>query len=468
MDSTRSSAKPLFLGSLIAGCSGPLIFLVSVIFASRHAFSATMQGASHAETIARVSLFASSAGFFFALLLIDLLLVTVATITATRFGKHTNNTFIVGLAAAGSLSATAPIIPLHLPLWAWAVFVIVPTPIGMAVAFLSKLGSRSFKKEKTAAIEEAARLKTLEQIERDRHSAENYAHLAAQRRLEVDTDRKSLLDEKRELDRERANATARMRAIARAAFISHPAAAAADFDRCWPEIRDDLLKQHTLQLLTDSAARLDELTPDIQRASAQSMLRLASVQSNPKSHGLGDEHIAGGDRSLQGTYQTALLVIAAARDGSLVRLRALISAGADINVKDSEGWSPLMVAALKGHAKVVVLLLSHGAHIEAKNNSGWTALRFASSVGDTEIMTLLIGYGADVNSRDDHRQTILMQASEEGNISSVRELLEAGADKEARNLAHESALSIALRKGHAEIAQLLKKSSMSPIKKAMN
>jgi ankyrin repeat protein len=259
-----------------------------------------------------------------------------------------------------------------------------------------------------------------------------------------------------------------MRAIARAAFISHPAAAAADFDRCWPEIRDDLLKQHTLQLLTDSAARLDELTPDIQRASALSMLRLASVQSNSKNHGLSDEHVAGGDRSLQGTYQTALLVIAAARDGSLVRLRALISAGADMNVKDSEGWTPLMVAALKGHAKTVVLLLSHGAHIETKNNSGWTALRFASSVGDTEMMTLLIGYGADVNSRDDHRQTILMQAAEDGNISSVRELLEAGADKEARNLAHESALSIALHNGHAEIVQLLKKSSSSPIKKAVN
>jgi hypothetical protein len=468
MDSTRSSTRPLFLGSLIAGCSGPLIFVVSVIVAGRHAYSVTMQGASHAEALTRVSLIASSSGFFCALLLIDLLLVSIATITATRFGKHTNNSFIVGLAAAGSLSATAPIFPLHLPFWAWALLVVVPTPLGIAAAFLSKLGLRSFKKEKTAAIEEAARLRTVEQIERDRHSSENYAQFAAQRRLEIDTDRKSMLDEKRELDRERANATARMRAIARAAFISHPAAAAADFDRCWPEIRDDLLKQHTLQLLTDSAARLDELTPDIQRASAQSMLKLASAQSNSKNHGLGGEHVAGGDRSLQGTYQTALLVIAAARDGSLVRLRALISAGADMNVKDVEGWTPLMVAALKGHAKIVVLLLSHGAHIDAKNNSGWTALRFASSVGDTEMMTLLIGYGADVNSRDDHRQTIMMQAAEEGNVSSIRELLEAGADKEARNLAHDSALSIALRNGHAEIVQLLKKSSSSPIKKVMN
>jgi Ankyrin repeats (3 copies)/Ankyrin repeats (many copies) len=468
MDSTRSSARPLFLGSLLAVCSGPLIFVISVIAASRLAFSATMQGASHAEALTRVSVFAASTGFLSVLLLIDLLLVSTATITATRFGKDRNNSFLVGLVAAGSLSATAPIIPLHLPFWAWALLFVVPPPVGIAVAFLSKLGSRRFKEIKTAEIKEAARLRTLEQIESDRHYTENYAQLAAQRRVEVDTDRKSLLDEKRKLDRERANATARMRAIARAAFISHPAAAAADFDRCWPEIRDDLLKLHTLQLLTDSAARLDELTPDIQRASAQSMLRLASVESNSKSHGLGGEHVAGGDRNLQGTYQTALLVIAAARDGSLERLRALISAGADMNVRDSEGWTPLMVAALKGHAKTVVLLLSHGAHIETRNNSGWTALRFASSVGDTEMMSLLIGYGADVNSRDDNRQTILMQAAEEGNISSVRELLEAGADKEARNLAHESAVSIALRKGHAEIVQLLRKSSLSPIKKTMS
>src|SRR5258705_4125712 len=167
MDSTRYSAGPLFLGTLTACCSGPLIFVISVIAASRHAFSATMQGASHAEALARVSLFTSSAGFLSALLVIDMLLVSVAAITATRFDKDTNNSFIVGLAAAGSLSATAPIIPLHLPFWAWALLVVVPSPLGIAVAFLSKLGSRSFKKVKTAAIEEAARLRTLQQIETD-------------------------------------------------------------------------------------------------------------------------------------------------------------------------------------------------------------------------------------------------------------------------------------------------------------
>src|SRR4051794_15806296 len=258
MDSTRFSAGPLFLGSLIAGCSGPLICVISVIVAGRHAFVATMHGASHAEAFTRATLMGSSAGFLCALLLIDLLLVSLGSITATRFGKN-RNSLIVGLVGAGSVSAVATILPVHLPLWVWAMLVLLPTPLGVVLGVCAKLGTGSFKKGKTFETEEAARLRTFEQIERDRHSADSYAHLAAQRKHEVDTDRKSLLDERRELERERANATARMRAIARAAFISHPAAAAADFDRCWPEIRDDLLKHHTIQLLTDSAARLDEL-----------------------------------------------------------------------------------------------------------------------------------------------------------------------------------------------------------------
>lgn len=46
-----------------------------------------------------------------------------------------------------------------------------------------------------------------------------------------------------------AEALHRMRETSRAAFMSHPAATDVDFRRCWPSIREELLKQHALEEL---------------------------------------------------------------------------------------------------------------------------------------------------------------------------------------------------------------------------
>jgi hypothetical protein len=46
-----------------------------------------------------------------------------------------------------------------------------------------------------------------------------------------------------------AEALHQMQETARAAFMSHPAATEIDFRRCWPSIREELLKQHALEEL---------------------------------------------------------------------------------------------------------------------------------------------------------------------------------------------------------------------------
>ena len=48
--------------------------------------------------------------------------------------------------------------------------------------------------------------------------------------------------------------------------------------------------------------------------------------------------------------------------GKLVAVRALLSAGADVNAADKDGWRALMFAADRGHAEIVKILLSAGAH----------------------------------------------------------------------------------------------------------
>ena len=45
-------------------------------------------------------------------------------------------------------------------------------------------------------------------------------------------------------------------------------------------------------------------------------------------------------------------------------LKVLLKAHADVNVLDNDGWSPLMIAASKGHADVADLLIQHGTRLD--------------------------------------------------------------------------------------------------------
>jgi len=50
------------------------------------------------------------------------------------------------------------------------------------------------------------------------------------------------------------DADVQLREVARLAFMLHPAATQDDFRRCWPSIRDEILKQHCLEELAANPA----------------------------------------------------------------------------------------------------------------------------------------------------------------------------------------------------------------------
>lgn len=79
-------------------------------------------------------------------------------------------------------------------------------------------------------------------------------------------------------------------------------------------------------------------------------------------------------------------LIYAAWDGNVAEVKALIAAGVDLEVKDSEGSTALLIASYSGHTETVEVLLEAGADVKVKDNDGNTALSWACRYEYTEIL----------------------------------------------------------------------------------
>jgi ankyrin repeat protein len=74
---------------------------------------------------------------------------------------------------------------------------------------------------------------------------------------------------------------------------------------------------------------------------------------------------------------------------SLPLCTTLLEGGADPNVAQAGGWTPLHQAATHGRMPVVEILLTHGAKVDTKSDDDRTAAEMAKVKGHTEIQTLL-------------------------------------------------------------------------------
>ena len=82
-------------------------------------------------------------------------------------------------------------------------------------------------------------------------------------------------------------------------------------------------------------------------------------------------------------------LISAASNGNSHEVSRLLAQGADPNSRNSDGYTPLMLASINGHFEVVKTLLKSGADKSIKSRLGWTALDFAREYNHPNIATLL-------------------------------------------------------------------------------
>lgn len=146
--------------------------------------------------------------------------------------------------------------------------------------------------------------------------------------------------------------------------------------------------------------------------------------------GPSDRGAAAGNKTTPSKAQkrNAALLIEAADENQLARVRQLIKSGADINAAQSGDGTALMVAAKQGNLSMVSALLALGADVNRTSLGDGNALIAAARAGHLEVVKRLIAAGAKVDASVVGDETPLINASRRGRLDVVQQLIASGAN----------------------------------------
>lgn len=147
----------------------------------------------------------------------------------------------------------------------------------------------------------------------------------------------------------------------------------------------------------------------------------------------------------------------AAKTGDLAQVQALMNSG-DINpnVIDSFQNSALMMAVDNKHLHVAEYLLQHGADIQLDNKYGYTPLMQAVMRNDTKMVSMLLDKGAKIDQKNFYTElTPLMMAVDNGSMQMVELLIARKANLNLQDGRGRSALMHAYAAHQPKIAERL-------------
>ncbi|XP_025892892.1 kinase D-interacting substrate of 220 kDa isoform X4 [Nothoprocta perdicaria] len=152
--------------------------------------------------------------------------------------------------------------------------------------------------------------------------------------------------------------------------------------------------------------------------------------------------------------QTPLML--AAEQGNLEIVQELLKKGANCNLEDADNWTALISASKEGHADIVAELLNYNVNLEHRDLGGWTALMWAAYKGRTEVAELLLEKGANPNITGlQYSVYPIIWAAGRGHSDIVHLLLQHGAKVNCSDKYGTTPLVWAARKGHLECVKYL-------------
>ena len=160
-----------------------------------------------------------------------------------------------------------------------------------------------------------------------------------------------------------------------------------------------------------------------------------------------------------------MLAIAA---GSDAVTGLMLDQGADVNVRDRTGSTPLHAAVRQGNLDMVRTLVARGADLDARTGrgddwaaasarrtSGLTPFLTAAQTGNVDLLRALLGLGADPAARSDEGAGAVLLATRGRSLEAVQLLVELGLDVNVHPPGRPSALHTAIRVGEDAIVEYL-------------
>ena len=153
-----------------------------------------------------------------------------------------------------------------------------------------------------------------------------------------------------------------------------------------------------------------------------------------------------------------LTIAANYRKNDIVSL--LLDNGADVNMKNINGDTALILAAYNEYLETLAALLRAGADTEVIGSDGESALMWSVEKGGLESVRLLLDNGANIvgfsqSYGTSDRNTPLMRSVANENLEMATLLLNKGASPNFTNFACDSAYTYAMRINNARITELL-------------
>ncbi|MCJ1324226.1 hypothetical protein MMC10_000888 [Thelotrema lepadinum] len=136
-------------------------------------------------------------------------------------------------------------------------------------------------------------------------------------------------------------------------------------------------------------------------------------------------------------------------------LEQLLTAGANPDITNRFGKTPLKLAALNGNLKVTKLLLKHSAKVDIDDEAE-SALTFAQAYQNFEVAVMLIKAGARINGNITPFQATFFTAVMLGDAEVVKILIEHGVETQIRDPEGHTALQLAKLHDRTEVMQVLR------------
>lgn len=169
-----------------------------------------------------------------------------------------------------------------------------------------------------------------------------------------------------------------------------------------------------MQMTTRNSSAHDHLTAAIEQADSEAVRRIVGELGAQLPKILND-----GD----GTKRVPPLFLAVTR-GNRDIVTVLLDAGADIEIRNATGRTPLYEAYVNADSAMAELLIARGADIRARNQFGTRILDIALVSGDMAAVQRFVAAGETLQYVNDEGRTTLHRACTSSNIELIRLVLD--------------------------------------------